>query len=235
MDTRSLLDQLLKSGQSLLEQGRDSKAGKEVLGKLSTPAGAAVAGGVLGLLLGNKKVRNMAGTAATYGGVAALGALAWKALEQWQAGQQSAAAQPATQPQAALPAPQPLDSLPAPQVEQRSRAILKALICAARADGHIEAREQALLDEQFAALAGGDAATRQWLQEQLSAPLDPAALAAEATSMELAAEMYLASVLMVDQENFMERAWLNELARQLKIDAGLQAELERQVREQMAG
>ena len=38
--------------------------------------------------------------------------------------------------------------------------------------------------------------------------------------------MYLASVMMVDQENFMERAYLDELARQLRLDPGLRQALE---------
>ncbi len=44
----------------------------------------------------------------------------------------------------------------------------------------------------------------------------------------MAAEMYLASLLMVDETNFMERAYLDELARQLSLDAGLKVELEAQ-------
>ncbi|MNF19287.1 hypothetical protein D3C80_2239630 [compost metagenome] len=50
----------------------------------------------------------------------------------------------------------------------------------------------------------------------------------------MAAEMYLASVLMVDEEHFMERAYLEELARQLRLDPGLKLELERQVRQELA-
>ena len=43
-------------------------------------------------------------------------------------------------------------------------------------------------------------------------------------------DRYLASVMMVDQENFMERAYLDELARQLRLDPALRLELENQVR-----
>jgi uncharacterized membrane protein YebE (DUF533 family) len=43
--------------------------------------------------------------------------------------------------------------------------------------------------------------------------------------------MYLASLLMVDEENFMERAYLDELARQLKLDPSFKLELERQSRQ----
>jgi uncharacterized membrane protein YebE (DUF533 family) len=46
----------------------------------------------------------------------------------------------------------------------------------------------------------------------------------------MAAEMYIASVMLVDEENFMEKAYLDELARQLKLEPGLKLELEKQVR-----
>jgi uncharacterized membrane protein YebE (DUF533 family) len=47
----------------------------------------------------------------------------------------------------------------------------------------------------------------------------------------MAAEMYIASVMLVDEENFMEKSYLDELARQLKLEPGLKAELEKQVRQ----
>ena len=53
-------------------------------------AGGLAAGGVLGLLIGNKKVRKkvgkVAGGVAGYGGAAVLGALAHRAYQNWQAG-----------------------------------------------------------------------------------------------------------------------------------------------------
>ena len=50
----------------------------------------------------------------------------------------------------------------------------------------------------------------------------------------MAAEMYLASLVMVDEENYMERAYLDELARQLKLDPDLKTELERQAEQSAA-
>ena len=50
----------------------------------------------------------------------------------------------------------------------------------------------------------------------------------------MAAEMYLASLIMVDEESYMERASLDELARQLKLEPGLKTQLEAQVREATA-
>ncbi|MNH21821.1 hypothetical protein D3C79_816500 [compost metagenome] len=50
----------------------------------------------------------------------------------------------------------------------------------------------------------------------------------------MAAEMYIASVMLVDEEHFMERAYLDELARQLKLDPALKIELENQVKQAIA-
>ena len=61
--------------------------------------------------------------------------------------------------------------------------------------------------------------------------MDPSEIASAASTPEMAAEMYLASVLIVDEESFMERSYLQELASQLKLDPALKAELEKDVRQ----
>ncbi|MCR4509024.1 tellurite resistance TerB family protein [Pseudomonas sp. 32.2.56] len=239
MNTRGLLDQLLKSGQDLLQQksggasagglggllGGAAKGGQGGdLGTLLKGAGGgALAAGALGLLLGNKSARKMGGKALTYGGLAALGVMAYKAYGNWQAQQASA-------PQAE---PQTLDRLPAPQAELHSQAILKALVGAAKADGHVDARERQLIEGELVKLTQNDAELQHWLQAELNKPLDPADIARAASTPEMAAEMYVASVLMVDEEHFMERAYLEELARQLKLDPALKSELEAQVRQEL--
>ncbi|BCG26569.1 protein YebE [Pseudomonas tohonis] len=233
MNTRGLLDQLLKSGQDLLQQKTGGKSGGFAgggsggvggnLGSLLGGAGGgALAAGALGLLLGNKSARKLGGKALTYGGLAALGVLAYKAYGNWQARQASA-------PQGE---PQTLDRLPAPQAEQHSQAVLKALVAAAKADGHVDARERQLIEGELGKLTQ-DAELRSWLELELNKPLDPADVARAARTPEMAAEMYLASVLMVDEEHFMERAYLDELARQLKLDPDLKTELESQVRQEL--
>lgn len=246
MITRGLLDQLLKSGQDLMQQksagraaggsagglggalgGLLSGAGKGGQGGdlgtlLKGAGGGALAAGALGLLLGNKSARKMGGKALTYGGLAALGVVAYKAYGNWQAQQANA-------PQAE---PQTLDRLPAPQAELHSQAILKALVGAAKADGHVDARERQLIEGELVKLTS-DAELQHWLQAELNKPLDPAEIARAASTPEMAAEMYIASVLMVDEEHFMERAYLEELARQLKLDPALKTELEAQVRQEL--
>ncbi|MBP3362312.1 MAG: tellurite resistance TerB family protein [Pseudomonas sp.] len=231
----SLLDQLLKSGQQMLAKktgaqgsaSRDDKGGLGDLlgsgglgGLLSGAGGGALAASALGLLLGNKSARKYGGQALTYGGLAALGVLAYKAYGNWQANQGTA---PQTEPQT-------IDRVPAPQVEQHSQAILKALVAAAKADGHVDERERQLIDGELNKL-NGDPALRQWLQAELNKPLDPAEVARAASTPEIAAEMYIASLILVDEEHFMERAYLEELAKQLKLDPGLKTELEAQVKQ----
>ena len=222
MNTRGLLDQLLKSGQQMLEkQGGANKSGSAaggLGGLLSGAGGGLLGGGALGLLLGSKKARKYGGKALTYGGLAALGVLAYKAYGNWQANQRVAAAEPQT-----------VDRLPPAQAEQHSQAVLRALVAAAKSDGHIDERERALIEGEFTRL-DSDRELQHWLHAELNKPLDPAEVARAAQTPEMAAEMYLASVLMVDQENFMERAYLDELARQLRLDPALRQELESQAR-----
>jgi len=222
MNTRGLLDQLLKSGQQMLEkQGGSNKSGSAaggLGGLLSGAGGGLLGGGALGLLLGSKKARKYGGKALTYGGLAALGVLAYKAYGNWQANQRGAAAEPQT-----------VDRLPPAQAEQHSQAVLRALVAAAKSDGHIDERERALIEGEFTRL-DSDRELQHWLHAELNKPLDPAEVARAAQTPEMAAEMYLASVMMVDQENFMERSYLDELARQLRLDPALRQELESQVR-----
>jgi uncharacterized membrane protein YebE (DUF533 family) len=237
MNTRGLLDQLLKSGQDLLQkknggsQNKSSAGGLGGLlggaggsgglgGMLSGAGGGALAAGAMGLLLGNKKVRKVGGKVAIYGGLAALGVIAYKAYGNWQAQQGTAS----------NIEPQTIDRLPAAQVEQHSQAILKALVAAAKADGHVDARERELIEGEFTKL-DNDQELQHWLHAELNKPLDPADVARAASTPEMAAEMYIASVMLVDEENFMEKSYLDELARQLKLEPGLKAELEKQVRQ----
>ncbi len=224
MNVQSLLDQLLNAGQSALsgnvaQPGAPAKAGTANFGT------GLLAGGALGLLLGDKRVRKFGGKALGYGGAAALGALAFRAYSNWQ--------QQATAGTAAAPAPRPSQFLPAPASEGHSRAVLKALIAAAKSDGHIDDRERGLIEQKLGSIAG-DPELRRWIDQEVARPLDPADVAAAASSMEVASEMYLVSVLAVDTESFMERAYLDELARKLNLPDDLKTQLETDVQQALA-
>ncbi|CAD5372408.1 putative Inner membrane protein YebE [Rubrivivax sp. A210] len=207
MSALSLLQQLLQSG--LPAAGTPQR---DDLGKYAT---GAAAGGVLGLLLGSRSGRRLGGKALKYGSVAALGALAWKAYQDYQDRQQPTAA-PA---RAAMPA------LSAPVAEKQGRALLKAMIAAAKSDGHLDERERGLVEAELGRLQA-EPTLRDWVQSELRRPVEPADVAAGATGPESAAEIYLASLLVVDETTTMERAYLDELARQLRLEPGLKAELE---------
>lgn len=211
MNIQGFLDHLLKS------QAGSGGAKSDSLLNADFGKGA-LTGGALGLLLGrNKATRKLA----TYGGLAALGVMAYKAYGDYKRQQEGAVGVE----------PQTVDRLPPPQAEQHSQAILKALVAAAKADGHVDARERQVIEGEFARIHQDDA-VQAWLRTELEKPLDPTEVARAGTTPEIASEMYLASLLVADEQNFMERAYLDELARQLKLDGALKAQLEQQLAQQ---
>lgn len=220
MSMQRFLDQMLRTAQSQMGGAAGAIGvgqGKPGLGDF---AKGALGGGALGLLLGNKRTRGTVGKVAAVGGLAALGVLAYKAYNDYKA----------QQPGAAVPAQgTTADRAQGAEVEQHARAVLAAIVAAAKADGHVDARERQLIDEGVAKL-GAEPALQAWLQAELATPLDPAKVAAQASTPALAHEMFLASVLVADEQNFMEKAYLDELARQLRIEPGLRLQLEQQAR-----
>jgi uncharacterized membrane protein YebE (DUF533 family) len=224
MSASDLLHRLLSTGLSTLGGDGRSREAVDGFGR------GAAAGGALGLLLGSSGGRPLGGKALKLGGVAALGMLAYQAYTQWQKQQPGAAGQGA-QPPASTPAPAVplLQRLPAPAAEAHSQALLRAMIAAAKSDGHLDDREREQVESELhrqIEAGGGDPALRQWLDAELRRPVEPREVAAGAASPEAAAEIYLASVLMVDQQSTMERAYLEALARELKLAPELQHSLE---------
>ncbi len=209
MNMQSLLNQILQSA--------NNGPGRTDVGKYAT---GAVAGGVLGLLLGGR--RGLGGKALRYGSAAALGAVAWNAYQSWQARQAASAAPAAT---SASAAPVAFASLPAPAQEDHSWRMLQAMLAAARADGHLDDAER----ERVATVLRGlndDPLMHQRVEAELRRPVDPAEIAAGVQSEAQAAEIYLTSVVMIDETSIMERAYLDALATALKLPPALKAELE---------
>ncbi|MFG6667109.1 tellurite resistance TerB family protein [Halomonas sp. HNIBRBA4712] len=174
-------------------------------------------GGAVGMLVGSKRGRKLGGKALKYGAIAGVGMLAWKA---WQSHQAKGAGVEADEGER-------VEVLEGELQERRSLELLQAMIMAARADGHIDAEERALIAEQIDAL-GADDELHAWVEQQLSAPLDAKALASQADSPQAAREMYLISLAVSDEQNPMEKAWLDQLASELALDRDMVAELERQ-------
>ncbi|MGM8930416.1 tellurite resistance TerB family protein [Salinicola halophyticus] len=215
MNAQKILSQIMKQA---------GGGGKSSSGNSGFDVKSLMGGGALGMLIGSKRGRSMGGKAIKYGALAGLGALAWKA---WQTHQEKSSAPDAA---ATTETGRPLEQLSGEPQETRSLLILRSMIAAARADGHIDAQERAALAEQIDAL-GADDELHAWVEQQMAAPLDADAIARNADSPQAAREVYLASVAIVDEQNPMERAWLDQLAAALKLDGDLCRTLERQASE----
>lgn len=211
-------------GSDILGRIQDATSGDNSVlsGRDKTTLGA----GALAILLGSKTDSSLA----KLGGLAALGTVAYKAFQRWQEQQGAEAGQLGSSPVGSLPpssAPAADPNVPA-QVEQASHALLVAMITAAKADGHIQDDEKAQLDANLARLT--DPQDRAWFQEEINRPVDPAYVASLATDPHIAAQMYALSLAMCDDLNFMEKAYLEELAKRLNLDPQLKAELESEVK-----
>jgi uncharacterized membrane protein YebE (DUF533 family) len=231
-DAKRLLEQVMSQAQGAnLGQMGDkltSMAGGKGNAQLAT---GALAGGVIGLLLGSKSARKMvgksAGTALKLGGLAAVAAVAYTA---WQRNKAGTDAAPALQ----LP---PADSgfLPDNQPAQGdalARGVLVAMIQGAKADGHIDAQEQARIFDTIGKL-DLDAEAKAFVMDEMAAPLDISRVAAFATGTEVAVELYAATLLAMDPDTAEERAYLNRLATVLRLDPSLAQEIEATVAREM--
>jgi uncharacterized membrane protein YebE (DUF533 family) len=194
-------------------------------GNLGGVGGGAVAGGLAALLLGSKTGRKLAGNAVAYGGMAVLGALAYRAYQNYLAGKLPAAS-PSSDTLAALPPPSGTPFNPANEADQQSlaRNLLRAMIAAAKADGHIDATEQANIFSQINKL-NLSSEEKAFVIDELQRPLDIDAVAKGARSQEEAAEIYAASLLSIDLDNAAERGYLSMLAARLNLDEKLVAHL----------
>jgi uncharacterized membrane protein YebE (DUF533 family) len=223
-DPKQLLEQVLGSGTA----GDAGSAGgglKDRLDALSGSkgfAGGAVAGGLLGLLLGGKKMRKLAGGAMGYGGAAVIGALALQAYQNYQrqqAGGRGAPA-PANIRTLALPHAQPAADGSAFEL-----TLVQAMVGAAKADGHIDAAEQRRLFAEVERL-GLDADAKAYVFDLLTHDVEIASLASSCRTPEQGAELYLAARLAIDPDEPAERAYLDALAAQLRLPAELRAALD---------
>lgn len=188
------------------------------------------AGGLAAILLGSKGGRSMGSSALKLGGLAAVGAMAYKAYQDWQASQQAGAAAPTASGPArvtgsttpVLPAPSGTPFNPAGEEAQQSlgRKLLRAMIAAAKADGHVDAAEQASIFGQMDKL-DLHADDKAFVIDELRAPLDVDAVAKAASTPEEAAEIYTASLLAIDVDSPAERGYLALLAARLKLDDAL--------------
>ena len=222
MDAKRLLEQLLQSGQELAQRGQQlaekslgvPETGPQRDRVLSDLGKGAAVGGVLALLLGTGVGRRIAGPLLKIGGIAAVGTIGYAAYKKWQATQATA-----TDPG------QPISELSAEAAASRSLLLIRAMVAAANADGHIDENERrSILDRiQSLKLAADEQKT---LQQDIDQPRTPDELATMSDSLSASSEIYLTSLLVIDEKDTDERNYLNQLAKSLALPWDLVKQLE---------
>ncbi len=239
MSLQKILSQFIGSGNTAEATGGGS--GRELrdkLGQLSNGipgglAGGAAAGGIMALLMSNKSARKFAGKAATYGGAAALGGLAYKAYQQWQTTSSDGALSQPPSGHAALQRPERVEP-PQRQQPASELTIIKAMISAAKADGHIDEREQQRIFQAVDEMALSDKQKAK-VFDYLHQPVTVEELALEATTLEQKSEVYLAACMVSSIDHPAERDYLHALGNALRLPDGLTQQLDAQAQQAVIG
>jgi uncharacterized membrane protein YebE (DUF533 family) len=212
----------------LAPSGRSGPQSQPVMGGAGGFLGGAAAGGLLGTLLGGGKKKKGIGGLLSHGGAAALGALAYRAWQNYQQGKPPGEASLATLQDAGAAGPAYLPSaVPASDGQPFELALIRAMIGAAKADGHIDAEEQKAIFTQVER-AGLDAEAKGFVFDALAAPADLNAIAASARTQEQKSEIWLATRLAINPDHPAERAYLDALAHRLGLPPELLAHLSAQ-------
>jgi uncharacterized membrane protein YebE (DUF533 family) len=216
LDAKRLLDQVLGG-----DVGR-------ALGNVDKGsfAGGALTGGLLGLLLGGKKMRKMAGGLAGYGGAAAIGALAHRAYQSYRDGEPAGTAASPTDLRN-VGVDQLPHAKPAADGGSFELVLVHAMIAAAKADGHVDADEQRRLFSEVERMKL-DSEEKAFVFDALSRAPDLNALTSRVNGQDQASELYLASRLAIDPDHPAERVYLDALAARLELPDALRASLDAQ-------
>lgn len=120
------------------------------------------------------------------------------------------------------------NTLPAPAQNQLGTAVLTAMIAAAKADGHVDQAESQKIFGQMEQ-AGLSAEEKAFLLGELAKPLNIEDVAKHAATPEVAAQLYTASAIVIDEANDQERNYLGMLAQRLNIPQGFIDQLHAQM------
>jgi uncharacterized membrane protein YebE (DUF533 family) len=220
-DAKKLLDQFLGSQMSGLPESVKGRAGQFGDIAKNNPLKTA---GIAAALLGTKTGRKIAGNVVTVGGIAAVAGLGYLAYKNYKSGQSPQAAlqpAPAAAEPIALPPPDSAFSLQSPQLSNDfALTLVRAMISAAKADGHIDAAERANIMEKVHDVDLGDEA-EAFIRQELANPVDIDDLIAAARTEEQKVELYTATRLTIDPDTRAERGYLDLLAGRLGLPDAL--------------
>lgn len=194
---------------------------KDLVAKHQLGAGVA-AGGLGAVLLGTKTGRSITTSALKLGGLALIGGLAYKALQNYQQGKPLIAGGQA-QALAAAPAGSgyEVDAIG----NESALLYIRGMIAAAAADGRIDSREQAKLLGGLQQ-AGLGAHAEEFLAEQLNNPPTVADLVAGVQSEQEAVQLFTAARVAIDLDTDEEHDFLVNLAQGLGLDGKLVAHID---------
>jgi uncharacterized membrane protein YebE (DUF533 family) len=219
LDPKKILDDFLGSNIPGIGTSVRDTAGKATQMAKDNPLAA---GALAAILLGTGTGREVAGSALKLGGLAAVAGLAYKAYQNYQSGKAPAEAAQTAEGEL-LPPPDDSSFHPekAPQGEHEfAMMLVRAMIAAARADGHIDDEERARITEKLS-LSGMNSDTQEFLANELNAPVDIDALVAAAVTDAQKVELYTASRLTIEPKTRAERGYLDLLAGRLKLPDSL--------------
>ncbi|MEE9304177.1 MAG: tellurite resistance TerB family protein [Thiotrichaceae bacterium] len=243
MDMQSFLDDLIKTGREYAEKGQKMAEEKLDIGEEGDKRDAtldgmkkgALAAGALVLLLGTGAGRKLTGTALKIGSLAAVGGIAYKTWQNWQEEQTKAAKDAKTHKEekqseilAKIEPPKALsvDRLEGEAAEERSQILVKAMIAAAKSDGKMNKEETAGINQQIKKLGLGTD-IEDVLKAGMVTPLSAKSVAKMADDKEIAAEIYIVSMLVTDTENNQEKSYMNSLAEALELPKKVVENLEK--------
>ncbi len=225
----------------------------KMLGGMATKNFAAglLTGGVATSLLGGGKimggVADTAETVAKVGGLALLGTLAYKALGNYQqqkatggtasvaAAVKSSASGMASQAQSLISgllsghsAQATAAPVSAPTNDDLPLAIIRSMIGAAKADGHMDAAESQKIIGQLES-AGIGTQEKALLMQEMANTQDVQSIAAAAKTPQDAAQIYLAALLVCDSQCVQEKEYLTALAAALRLEPAFTESLQREL------
>lgn len=214
-------------------------------GLFSSGVAGGVAGGAASALLiqglSSKKGRKMAGSAAKIGGAAVIGGLAWNAYQNYRAknpGELEGDMAPAGglaervrggQRWGAIDEEQFLPRASG-EAARRDLLVLRAMITAAHADGHIDDDERLEIFGRIEKLDLSNA-EKGLLLEEISSPLNVEQLVQQVPSRALAAEAYAAALLIASTPSPAHRLFLQDLADQLALPSGFVKSLHDEIKQ----
>ena len=210
-------DEMLKQATGGRGAGDLWSQARQLANQNQLAVGAAITG-LAGLLLGTGPGRNLATKTAKLGGLAVIGGLAYKALQNYRAGKPpfdlGAEVEPA-------PSESPFgDTAHQGQDQKTALLIVRAMIAAASADGMVDNAERSHIVDGLEK-ASLDVAAAKFLDEELANPMSVEALVASVSTPAIATQVYTAARLAVNLEHPAEQQFLERLAAGLKLEPGL--------------